>query len=91
MSKNIIITGWPTTKDQLYMNIRPYQSYKDNLAVIDGVVIKDRCIIIPERLKQQVMDQLHVNHIGIKNTKLLAHESVYWVSINNDLQSHVKK
>ena len=37
--KNIIITGWPSTKDQLHIDIRPYWSYKDDLAVIDSVVL----------------------------------------------------
>ena len=46
--KNIIISGWPTTKDQLHINIRPYWSYKDDLVVIDGIVMKDRCTIIPK-------------------------------------------
>ena len=64
--KNIIITGWPNTKDQLHIDIKPYWSYKDNLAVIDGVVTKGRCVIVPESLKQQALDQLHVNHMGIK-------------------------
>ena len=59
MFKNIIIAGWPNTQDQLHINIRPYWSYKDDLAVIDGVVMKGRCIIIPERLRQQELDQLH--------------------------------
>ena len=56
--KNIIITGWPNTKDQLHIDIRPYWSYKDDLAVIDSVVKKGRCIIIPQDLQQQVLDQL---------------------------------
>ena len=63
--KNIIITGWPNTKDQLHSDIRPYWSYKDDLAVIDGIFIKGRHIAIPENLKQQALDQLHVNHMGI--------------------------
>ena len=67
--KNIIITGWPNTKDQLHIDKRPYWSYKDNLAVIDGTVMKGRCIIIPENLKQQALEQLHVNHMGIKKKK----------------------
>ena len=50
--KNIIITGWLSTKDQLHSDIRPYWSYKDNLAVIDDVVMKGRHIIIPHELKQ---------------------------------------
>ena len=38
-------------KDQLHINIRPYWSYKDDLAVIDGIGMKGRCIVIPENLK----------------------------------------
>ena len=75
---------------QLHIHIRPYWSYKDDLTVIDSVVMKGRCIIIPEELKQQVLDQLHVNHMGIKKTKLLVHKSVYWVNIKNDIENHVK-
>ena len=65
-------------------------SHKDDLAVIDDVVMKGRCIIIPEDLKQQVLDQLHVNDIGIEKTKLLICGSVFWVNINNDIENHVK-
>ena len=28
--------------------------------------------------------------MGIKKTKLLMHESVFWVNINNDIENHVK-
>ena len=52
--KNIIITGWLNTKDELHSNIRPCWPYRDDLAVIDGVVMKCRCIIVPVELKQQV-------------------------------------
>ena len=36
------------------------------MAVIDGVIMKGRCIIIPEVLKPQALDQLHINHMGIE-------------------------
>ena len=72
------------------MDIRPYWSYRDDLAVIDGVIIKGRCIIIPQELKQWVLDQLHLNHMGIKKTKLLMCKSVYWVNINNNTENDVK-
>ena len=87
--KNNIISGWPATKDQLHLNIRPYWSYKDDLAVIDDIIMKGRCIIISEVLKQQVLDQLHVNLMGIKKIKLLVHESIYWVNIINDIENYV--
>ena len=66
MSKNIIISGWLNTKDKLHIDIRSCWSYKDDLEVIDGVVMKGRCIIIPQELKHQVLDQLHLNYMGIE-------------------------
>ena len=88
--KNIIITGWLSTKDDLHSDLRPYLSYTDDLAVINGVVMKGRCIIIPAVLKQLVLDQLHLNHMGIGKTKLLTSKSVYWVDINMNTESIYK-
>ena len=85
--KDIIITDWLSTKDELHSNLRPYWSYRDDIVVIDGVVMEGRCVIIPAVLRQQMLDQLHLNHVGIEETKLLAHDSVYWVYINTDIES----
>ena len=85
--KTFIIAGWPHTKDELHTNIRPYWL---QLAVIDGVILKGRCIIIPDSLKQQVLTQLHTNHMGIEKMKLLAHESVFWHNINANIEVYIK-
>ena len=53
-------------------------------------MLKDRHIIIPTSLKQQVLDQLHTNHMGIEKTKLLACKSVYWSTINVDIEKYMK-
>ena len=88
--KSFIITGWPSTKDKLHTDLKPYWSYRDEVAVIDGVMLKGRHIIIPISLKQQVLDQLHTNHMGIEKTKLLACQSVYWSTINVDIKKYIK-
>ena len=85
-----IIAGWPGSKDHLYKDIRAYWSFKHDMAVIDGVIMKGRCIIIPEILKAQMLDKLHVNHMGIEKTKLLACESVHWANINDDIENFIK-
>ena len=59
--------------------------------VRNGVVMNGKCIIIPVVLKHQVLDQLHLNHMGIKKTKPLTCESVYWVNINTDIDKHRKR
>ena len=67
-----IITGLPDAREQLHQDIKPYWSIKDEMSVIDGVITKDRCIIIPKVLQQQVLDQLHVNHTGIEKNKIIS-------------------
>ena len=88
--KSFIIAGWPDTKDELHADLRPYWLYRDELAVIDGVILKGRHIVIPNSLRQQVLGQLHTNHMGIEETKLLARESVSWSSINADIEDYIK-
>ena len=47
------------------------------MSVIDSVIMMGRCIIIPKVLQQEVLDQLHVNHMGIEKNKIIS----MWVSI----------
>ena len=58
---------------------------------IDGIIFKGKCIIIPNYLKEQVLNQLHTNHMGIEKTRLLAWECVYWPSINADIEKYIKQ
>ena len=37
--KNSIIVGWPSTRDEVHSNLRLYWCYRENLVVIDGVVM----------------------------------------------------
>ena len=60
------------------------------MALIDGVILKGRHIVIPEPLQRQVLEQLHVNHMGSKKTKLLANESLYWIGMSTDIKNHIK-
>ena len=70
--------------------------FQDDIMVINGIIMKGRNIVIPNILKTQALDQLqldqlHVNHMGIEKTKLLACESVYWLNINVEIGNHIKK
>ena len=56
------------TIDQLPWDIRTYWMFRDDMAVINRVVIKGQCIVIPKAL-QQALKQLHINHMGIEKPK----------------------
>ena len=60
------------------------------MAVIDGIVLKRRHIVMLESLQRQALEQPYVNHMGIDETKLLPHKSFYWTSRNNDIENLIQ-
>ena len=89
--RHFIITGCPHSRDEISEELKPYWSYREELAVINNIMLKGRCIIIPNSLRQQVLDQLHINHMGIEKMKLLGCKCVYWHSINTDIEKYIKQ
>ena len=86
-----ITQRWSDNKDQLPQDIKTYWTFRDDMAVIDNVVIKGQCIVIPGSLQQHALKHLHINHMGIEETKLLAHKSFYWMWMYADIENHIKR
>ena len=64
-------------------------TFQDDIAVIDGAMLKGRHKVIPQSLQRQALEQHHVNHMEIDKTKLLAHETTYWPGMYNDFENHI--
>ena len=71
-------------------DMRTYWTFRDDMAVIDGVIMKGRRIVIPEAFPEQALQQLHINHMGIDKSKLLTRKSIYWIGMNVDIENHTK-
>lgn len=81
-----IYAGWPETIQELPATLREFWSYRDELAVENGIIFKGRQVLIPEPLRPDILKQLHSGHQGIEKTRRLARESVYWPRINKDIE-----
>lgn len=65
--------------------------YKENeLTIQNDCLLKGTRVIIPYKLRQQILDELHAGHIGILKMKLLARSYVYWKNIDKDIDEKVK-
>ena len=62
-----------------------YWSYRDEIAIQDGVLMKGHHIIIPRQMQKEILAKLHSSHQGTEKTKLRARTSVYWRGINRDI------
>ena len=88
--KECITKGWPENKDnRRQQNLRPYWTFQDGMAVTDGVCLKGRHIVIPNTLQKQVLQQLHVNHMGMGKTKLLDCRSIYWPGVKSNFEKYI--
>ena len=47
-------------------------------------------IVIPDHCCEEILLKLHEGHFGIDRTKLQARDSVYWPSINKDIETLIK-
>ena len=86
----MIIKGWPERRDECPQNLRNFWNYRDELSILDGLVLKGIRIVIPEQCKTEVLEKLHEGHFGIEHTKLRARDSVYWLQINKDVETLIK-
>ena len=54
--KTTILTGWPTPKEYVPINIGELWNYRDELAVHNGILFKDTRAIIPRIMMPDVQD-----------------------------------
>ena len=60
-----IMKGFPMTKDECHDAIKPYFNYREELTVVDGLVLKGQCIVIPSKLRESCLARLHIAHMGV--------------------------
>ena len=82
--------GWLSTKAEVKKEFQLYQPFQEDIAVTDEMLMKDRRIIVLDSPQHIALMQLHITYMGIEKTILLAHKSVYWININNDIENAIK-
>ena len=80
----------PDNVKELPSDLRTDWSFRDELVVESGVIFKGRQILVPPGMQKDILKQLHSGHQGVEKTLRLAHESVYWVKINSDIENICK-
>ncbi len=56
--------GWPADKNDSPLNIREYWPYRDELATENGLTYRGTCLIIPTKLRPEMVVRAHRSHLG---------------------------
>jgi len=81
-----ITSGFPNDVSQLPPQLQPYWQYRDQLSVIDDVVMFGNRAVIPPALRPEVCSSLHSAHQGTTGMSERAKQSVFWPGISQSIQ-----
>ena len=86
--KTYIVDRFPKHKHECAEDIRSFYDYRESLTIIDGMVLKDKRIVIPAGLHEQALENLHRSHMGIVKMKERASTSMFWPKIYSDIENY---
>ena len=89
--KTVIMRGWPRSYNDVPKEAQPYYSFRDELTVVNDIILRGQRFVIPESLQSYYTTQLHKGHPGIDATKRRANECMYWNKMYTQLEEAVKK
>ena len=79
--------GFPEHQHQLPEDCRSFWGVRNLLSVDEDLIVYGCRLVIPARMRREVLSQLHEAHQGSVRTKQRARLSVYWPGIDNDIDN----
>ena len=87
--KSVIMDGWPDEKSSLPMEVTPYHSFRDELSVQDGLIIKRDRVVIAFSMRSEMKQLFHSTHSGIDACLKRATECLYWPGMTGDIKQYI--
>ena len=84
--KHTIIHGWPSTIREVPNEIQPYWTFREELTIEDGIVLKHTQVVVPQKKCQATLQLMHQGHLDLGKCKLRVHDTVYWLGLNDQLE-----
>ena len=65
--KHTITQGWSCTIKEVPNVLQPHWTFREELTVEDGIILKGTQIVIPAKKCEAVLKLIHEDHLGLKN------------------------
>nr|XP_033936287.1 uncharacterized protein K02A2.6-like [Pseudochaenichthys georgianus] len=82
--------GWPEHRAHINTCVREYFPVRNELSMHDGVVTRGSRIVIPGRLRSEILERIHEGHQGLNKCRDRANTSVWWPGIATQITHKVE-
>ncbi|GFO17736.1 Pol polyprotein [Plakobranchus ocellatus] len=89
--KKQILEGFPAKRNNLRRNLHEFFTNSEELSIQGDLILKGTKIIIPQTMRNEMLQILHSSYAGIEKSKQRARESIYWPRINKDIEDYVNR
>lgn len=81
--------GWPKKVANVPVHLRAFWKERGNITTFEGLLLKDCRIVVPQTLQKEMLTLLHEGHQGVGRCKARARDSVWWPTLNSELEQLV--
>ena len=89
--KAAIMNGWPETIQECPHVIKSYFNHRDEMTVTDGIIVKGERLVIPPRLREEMLEKIHSSHFGMDKCKQRARDILFWPGMSADIERIVSQ
>ena len=65
-----VLDGWSGNANECAEPAQPYFTYREELTIVDGLLVKGNRIVIPTDMRHDCLETLHMSHLGLQKTLL---------------------
>ena len=87
--KHTITYGWPQIVQELPKELQAYWTFREEMTVENGLILKATRIVIPPNMRESTLHQLHEGHLGFTKCYNHAKQTVYWRNLRRELEDLV--
>lgn len=81
------LTEWPAQIDEF---LKPYSMQNQEISVDNGILFWGSRVIILEKLRTKLLEEIHATHLGASKMKMLARQYFWFPNLDKQLEQILK-